>query len=347
MHPSMKRQDLIAAFFPAGIPRLWCPLLTHYRDDRSIDIGRMTAHLTHIVPWVKGYLIPGSTGDGWELDRDETKEVVAFALRMAREHDLSLLLGVLKTDTETMKRSIDDMLHLFRDHTGVADAVQCLTSARVSGFTVTPPKGASLDQQTIYGDLAAIAEKDVPVALYQLPQITDNEVAPATFETLVAQYENILLFKDSSGDDRIALSDIHKGDVYLVRGAEGDYARWLKDAGGPYDGFLLSTANCFPSQLATIIAHTEEGDLDGARDLSERLTHVIDEVFALVQDVPCGNVFTNANKAIDHYCAFGPAAPRRGEPMLHGGVRLSQDILLKTGEILDAHDFLPVKGYWE
>jgi hypothetical protein len=32
----------------------------------------MSAHLAHIVPWVKGYLIPGSTGDGWEMD-DEAK----------------------------------------------------------------------------------------------------------------------------------------------------------------------------------------------------------------------------------------------------------------------------------
>ena len=65
---SEKRQALIQALLPAGIPRLWCPLLTHYRSDGGIDFERMSAHFRHILPWVKGFLIPGSTGDAWELD---------------------------------------------------------------------------------------------------------------------------------------------------------------------------------------------------------------------------------------------------------------------------------------
>jgi hypothetical protein len=42
-------------------------------------------------------------------------------------------------------------------------------------------------------------------------------------------------------------------DVGLLRGAEGRYARWSKAHSGPYDGFLLSSANSFPAQLAAIL----------------------------------------------------------------------------------------------
>jgi dihydrodipicolinate synthase/N-acetylneuraminate lyase len=76
-----KRQTFMQAFFPAGVPRLWCPLLTHYQGDGAIDLDRMSAHFRHIVPWVKGFLIPGSTGDGWELDEQETMKVAKFSLR--------------------------------------------------------------------------------------------------------------------------------------------------------------------------------------------------------------------------------------------------------------------------
>ena len=59
------RRQLLARFFPNGVPTLWCPLITHYDADGVIDRKRMAAHLEHISPFVKGILVPGSTGDGW------------------------------------------------------------------------------------------------------------------------------------------------------------------------------------------------------------------------------------------------------------------------------------------
>jgi dihydrodipicolinate synthase/N-acetylneuraminate lyase len=342
-----KRQELVSKLFPGGIPRLWCPLLTHYREDISIDIPRMKAHFNHIVPWVKGYLMPGSTGDGWELNREESMEVIEFALQMARENDAYVLLGALKSDVDTMQQTIDEMLQRLHELTEIKDIMNCLASAHVCGFTVTPPTGESLDQKIIHRALSQIIEKDLPIALYQLPQVTHKEMAPETFEQLVQNYSNVILFKDSSGYDRIALADIDPGDVYLVRGAEGDYAKWLKDAGGRYDGFLLSTANCFPSQIMAVIEHIENGDLKSARELSRRLTTVINNVFELVQSVPSGNAFTNANKAIDHYYAFGETAAERKGPMLHGGIHLSADVIIATGEILVKYDLMPENGYLE
>ena len=347
MSVKKKRQELITTLFTGGIPRLWCPLLTHYRDDVSIDIPRMTAHWNNIVPWVKGYLVPGSTGDGWELSRKESMEVMEFAIHMARANDAHLLLGVLKPDADTMKRTIDEMLQRLHELTEIKDTMNCLISACVCGFTVTPPTGESLKQTVIYQDLSQIIEKGLPMALYQLPQVTSNELAPETFEQLVQKYSNVIFFKDSSGHDRVVLSDIDSGDVYLVRGAEGEYAKWPKDAGGRYDGFLLSTANCFPSQLMAIIEHIENSDLKSARELSRRLTTVINNVFELVQSVPSGNAFTNANKAIDHYYAFGKTAAKKRGPMLHGGIHLSADIIESTGEILVTYDLIPDKGYLE
>ncbi|MBW2637019.1 MAG: dihydrodipicolinate synthase family protein [Deltaproteobacteria bacterium] len=341
------REALTESLFPDGIPRLWCPLLTHYKNDGSIDFDCMRAHFKHIVPGIKGYLIPGSTGDGWELTDEETMQVLDFAVRMVREHDAHLFVGVLKPDAEEMKRAIGQMLKALEKITGEGEVASSLAAAHVAGFTVCPPAGELLEQGTIEDELSQILEMGFPTVLYQLPQVTKSEIAPTTFETLAGKFSNLVFFKDSSGFDRIATSGAETGGVYLVRGAEGDYARWLKKTGGPYDGFLLSTANCFSVELLEIIEHIEEGDEKSAEGISRRITGVIEEMFSLVQPVPCGNIFTNSNKAIDHYRAYGPAASKKEGPMLHGGVRLSDDIIAATEGVLKRFDMMSERGYLE
>lgn len=342
-----KRQALIRELFPAGVPRLWCPLLTHYRPDGRIDADRMSAHLNFVAPWVKGFLIPGSTGDGWELNDGETREVVEFALRKARERDVRLLLGALKTDTEGMQRTISDMLQGIKkmNPTDQPATTAALRNARVCGLTVCPPRGKSLSQDQIAAALSRILDLGMPTALYQLPQVTENEVSPETFEKLARRYANLVFFKDSSGRDAIATAAIDHGGVFLVRGAEGDYAQWLKDAGGRYDGFLLSTANCFPKELHDLIDGIEKGEREKAGLISARLTGAVREVFDLVQTLPSGNAFTNANKAMDHFFAFGPAAPGKDGPLLHSGIRIPGDIIAATGPILARYHLMPEKGY--
>ncbi|MGA2333473.1 MAG: dihydrodipicolinate synthase family protein [Syntrophales bacterium] len=343
-----RRQALINKLFPSGIPRLWCPLLTHYRSDGTIDIDRMHLHFNHIVPWVKGFLIPGSTGDGWELTEDETLEVADFAIQQARTREISLLLGVLKADVDTMKRTISSMITMLQQNpTEKEGAGQILKANHVCGFTVCPPGGKSLTQHQIEAGLSAVLDMGMPIALYQLPQVTENEVAPETFERLVRKYSNLIFFKDSSGKDSIAISAVHKGGVFLVRGAEGSYAQWLTGTGGCYDGFLLSTANCFSQNLSSLIESLEKNDQEKAREISEKLTIVVSEVFALVQPLPYGNPFTNANKAIDHFFAFGPSANTLDGPMLHEKIRLPHDVIQMTGAILTHYNLMPEKGYME
>lgn len=342
-----KRATFVKSFLPPKIPRLWCPLLTHYRGDGAIDFDRMSAHLRFVLPYVKGYLIPGSTGDGWELDDRETLDVVNFALRESREHEMYLLLGVLKTDLAAMNRTLDNMTDALGVVSRSEDIGKSLQQAHACGFTVCPPKGKTLSQEEIYSALSEIMKRGLPTALYQLPQVTENEVAPGTFERLTAAYPNLIFFKDSSGQDRIALAPVDKGGVYLVRGAEGDYARWLKDTGGPYDGFLLSTANCFPEQLHGVIEKIEAGDIPSASKISEKISGVVREVFSLVQSLPHGNAFTNANKAIDHYMALGTGASKKPGPLLHAKARLPGGVITAAGEALKRYELMPQKGYLE
>ncbi|HPQ60283.1 MAG TPA: dihydrodipicolinate synthase family protein [Syntrophales bacterium] len=342
---SRQREALSKKLFPEGIPRLWCPLLTHYDGNGKVDLPRMRAHFAHVAPWVAGFLIPGTTGDGWEMDDGETETVVRFALEEASNHDSRILLGALRHGTEDVLALMDKLFRLLENGPGEKDPLAVLTKSRVAGFTVCAPKGKDLDQETILRSLFSIADRGYPLALYQLPQVTENEIHPDTFDRLCLTFANIIFFKDSSGGDRIAAAARHREGIFLVRGAEGGYGQWLTEAGGPYDGFLLSTANCFAAELSAIIDATGRGDMLSALELSEIVTGVFEEVSGLVGGLPVGNAFTNANKAMDHFFALGPEASTDQGPMLHGGVRIPAEALEKTRESLNRFGLMPETGY--
>ncbi|MCK9273875.1 MAG: dihydrodipicolinate synthase family protein [Syntrophales bacterium] len=338
------RKELLQSLFPTGIPRLWCPLVTHYTEGGVIDFSRMAAQFHYVFPDAEGFLMPSSTGDGWKLDNEKTIQIVDFAVSMSQETGCHLLLAVLKPDAESTKNSIDAMLRFFREKTGIDDTAECLNAINVRGFAVCPPSECN-DQEIIYKELSTVADLGIPIALYQIPFITRSEIAPSTFHALVEKYQNIFLLKDSSGNDLIARSFGHRKNVFLVRGAEGDYVKWLKDNGGPYDGFLLSTANSFAGELNVIIDYIERGAFPAADTLSHAISCVNKEINTLTNSLHSGNLFAATVKTVDHFYAFGPRAAGREGPLLHGGTRLPAEIITAAGQILKRYDLMPARGY--
>ncbi len=341
------RAGLIRSLFPRGIPRLWCPLLTHYTAGPSggvvLDRARLRAHLASMQPWVKGFLIPGSTGEGWEMSDGEIRALLEVATEEVRAIGGRILVGILKTRDEDMRTAIGGVVDWLRRRAGEDDASAAMAEAAVCGFTVCPPSGEALGQDAIRAALGGILEMGLPVALYQLPQATKNEMSPQTLRALAAAHPNFYLFKDTSGTDHAAKSGFR--DVFLVRGAEGDYAEHLAEGGGAYDGFLLSTANCFARELAAMMDYMACGDRDAAEDISEMLTAICSMLFPAAGLAGYGNVFTNANKAMDHVMAHGADALAAAPPLLHSGLRLPASLVEAAYAELAGHGLAPEKGY--
>ncbi len=344
---SEARGKLIRHLFPQGVPRLWCPTLTHFAAPGQVDETRIRRHWQHLAPYVKGVLVPGSTGEGWEMSDADIQDLLAVVLDAARAADIRVLIGVLKTDLDNMLQCLDATMAFLQRRTGVSSAEEALRRANVVGFTVCPPKGRHLDQAAITEALTCVAERGLPLAFYQLPQVTENEMSPETVQALAARHPNFYLFKDTSGKDLVAQSKLDFHGVFLVRGAEGEYARWPKSAGGPYDGFLLSTANVFARELDSILRLVAEGQGSEAATLAARPSRVVDGCFELVRGFPTGNAFTNANKVLDHLMAYGEAGLRYEPPMLYSGVRLSVTLIEQAAELLRENDLMPAKGYLE
>ncbi len=339
------RSRLLRRLFPGGVPRLWCPPLTHYDEHGAIDATRMAAHLRHLSPYTKGLLVPGSTGDGWELSNRERRQVLAIALEQAGKFKEHLLIGVLNASASEALSVIRKDIAWIKARFGRRGIDQALAAARVRGFTICPPRGRDLAQADIRRSLASILELGLPTAIYQLPQMTLNEMSPTVASDLAGRFANFLLFKDSSGADRVVLSRRSLGGVFTMRGGEGDYARWTKAAGGLYDGFLLGSANCFARELHQVIQAVSGGRLQEAQQLSKRVTVVVREVSRLVAGLPGGNAFSHANKALDHFFAYGPRAAAVPPPRNHSGRRLPVEVIRATGEILARERLMSAKGY--
>lgn len=337
------RSALTMQLLPDGVATLWCPLLTHYDDSGRIDLARSRRQLDFLAPSVRGFLVPGSTGDGWQLSDDETQELLAGVVEIAVERRLALLIGVLKPTGSAMHEATTRTMRWLQRRAGTDDPVTALRAASVAGFTYCAPHGAALTQRDITDVLDSLLATGLPASLYQLPQVTGNEIAPQTVRTLAERHANLLMLKDTSGADRVA--DAGLDGLFLVRGAEGGYSSHLKLGGGRYDGFLLSTANSFGPQLAELIKYLRAGRQGEADALSARLEATVNEVFAAAAPLPYGNAFTNANKAIDHFMAHGPGARTVTPPRLHSGEHLPADLITTTGVALERHDLMPARGY--
>jgi len=94
-----------------------------------------------------------------------------------------------------------------------------------------------------------------------------------------------------------------------------------------------------------MIGHAKAGSLAAARELSARITGAINDAFAIVRHLPAGSIYTNANKAIDHFFAHGPNSAEAMTPRLHAGVFLPSEVIRQTGAMLLRYGLMPREGY--
>lgn len=340
-----KRRQLVAALFPEGIPRLWCPPITQYGADGRLDPQRTRKHLRFLCRTVRTFLLFGSTGDGWELSDTEKKEMLLFYAGEARQLGFRMLIGVLEPNKGAAAREMGKWVAWMQETTGKKDATEAMAQLHVCGFTVCPPKGAGLSQQEIGQELEGMLRLGYPTVLYQLPQITCNEMEPLTVQGLAQGYPNFYMFKDTSGQDAVVCSGLSFGGVFFVRGAEGNYEKWSALSGGCYDGFLLSSANTFGNRLLATLEALRKGGREEAAQNSAVVADIIGKVFAATESLEGGNVFANANKCIDHILAYGEAWGEHGSPMRHCGECIPLDCLEKTYAVLRDAGEVPKQGY--
>jgi len=274
---------------------LWAPILTHYQltDNLRLDKTLIKKHMKWLEPSVKQFLVCGTTGDGWVL----SDKLIEDWLEILTEKNFlsdqnKILFGAFGNTTK-------DVLHrakLIEDY-----LINHTCEANFFGLTLCAPVNEEITQKEIIKHFEKVIENTLlPISIYQLPQVVKCEIKPETLKYLKNKFKKrIVLFKDTSGEDNVIDSKINFGDLKFLRGAEKNYFSHIKPR-GKYDGFLLSTANCFGKVLREILNEVEKNNFEKAENLSKKLSDIIRISFDKGQKLNFGNPFSNVNKAFLH-----------------------------------------------
>jgi 4-hydroxy-tetrahydrodipicolinate synthase len=160
------------------IPAVMTPL----KEDGSVDMGALEAHMGYLVDaGVDGLFIGGTTAEGALLTAEERRAAFELAGDVGRGK-VTLYVVILRPHTEQVIAELREFVSL-----------EPAYAAAVTPFYY------SVSQETIMDHFTRIADaSDVPFMLYNIPQNTHNAMALSSILSL-AEHPNIVGIKDSSG----------------------------------------------------------------------------------------------------------------------------------------------------
>lgn len=233
--------------FFGSIPALVTPFAAARVDE---------AALRALVEWQidegSNGLVPcGTTGEAATLSTDEHRRVIEIAVEVARGR-VPVIAGCGSNNT--------------------AHAIELTRNAKAAGADAAlhvPPYYNRPNQEGIYAHLAAVADLDIPVLLYNVPARTITDIAVETMARL-SRLPNVLGVKDATGNlARVSAQRQACGEEFIQLSGNDDLALGFNAMGGV--GCISVTANVAPRLCAEFQAATREGRWDEALKLQDRL----------------------------------------------------------------------------
>jgi 4-hydroxy-2-oxoglutarate aldolase len=225
--------------------------------DLALDHLRANIELYDRVP-LRGYVVAGSTGESAFLTADEKRRIWTAV----RESTAPERLVIAGAGAESVRATI----------ALIDSAAECGCDA-VLILTPHYYKGQMQRRESQIGYFRVVADAArLPVLIYNFPQMTGIDLAADIVQEL-AVHPNIAGIKESSPDlDKITstIRAVPAGFPVLI-GASGRYAAAL--ALGATGG-VLAIANALPQLASDIHQRHTAGDLEGARQLQERIMEV-------------------------------------------------------------------------
>ena len=197
-------------------------------------------------------LVPcGTTGEAATLSTDEQRELIKLTVEVARGR-VPVIAGCGSNDT--------------------AHAVELTRNAKDAGADAAlhvPPYYNRPNQDGIFVHLAAVADLDIPVILYNVPSRTITDISVETMARL-SHLPNVIGVKDATGNlARVSAQRIACGAGFVQLSGNDDMALGFNAMGGV--GCISVTANVAPRLCADFQAATREGRWDDALALQDRL----------------------------------------------------------------------------
>ena len=197
-------------------------------------------------------LVPcGTTGEAATLSDDEHREVIALTVEVARGR-VPVLAGCGSNNT--------------------AHAIELTRNAKEAGADAAlhvPPYYNRPNQDGIYAHLAAVADLDIPIVLYNVPSRTITDISVETMGRL-SRLPNVIGVKDATGNlGRVSAQRGSCGEEFIQLSGNDDSALGFNAMGGV--GCISVTANVAPKLCSHFQEAIREGRQHEALALQDRL----------------------------------------------------------------------------
>ena len=197
-------------------------------------------------------LVPcGTTGEAATLSDDEHRQVIALTVEVARGR-VPVLAGCGSNNT--------------------AHAIELTRNAKEAGADAAlhvPPYYNRPNQDGIYAHLAAVADLDFPIVLYNVPSRTITDISVETMGRL-SRLPNVIGVKDATGNlGRVSAQRGSCGEEFIQLSGNDDSALGFNAMGGV--GCISVTANVAPKLCSQFQEAIREGRQHEALALQDRL----------------------------------------------------------------------------
>ena len=234
---------------PTFQPRGVLPaLVTPFTRGEAVDETALRALVRHVLPHVDGVVPCGTTGEFIYLTPDEQKQVIEIVVDEVAGR-VPIVAGAGAPSTR--------------------QAVQLARAAQAAGASaclVVTPYFLHPSDKGIYQHFYEVASAvDIPIVLYNIPQVVDAYLPRTVVEDL-ADIPNIIALKDSSGNLTYTMEvlEMTKGRFNVLIGHDEVV---LPALAGGCSGMILASAQVFPEVWQQVYSGVQQGDLDTAREL--------------------------------------------------------------------------------
>jgi 4-hydroxy-tetrahydrodipicolinate synthase len=236
--------------FSGSIPAL----VTPFRNG-AVDKEAFAALVERQIVGGSAALVPvGTTGETSTLSTEEHKAVVSLCVEVAADR-VPVIAGAGSNATD---EAIDLVRH--------AKAVGADAALVVCPYYNKPNQSGLFAHFKAINDAVAL-----PIFLYNVPGRTIVDLMPPTVAALAA-LPNIIGIKDASDEmERVALHQhlIGPDEQFIQLSGEDSSALGHRAMGGA--GCISVTANVLPEACAAMHAAFDDGDLETARAINQRL----------------------------------------------------------------------------
>jgi 4-hydroxy-tetrahydrodipicolinate synthase len=234
------------------------PLLTPFDSAGTVDAAAVCQLVNFLIErGIHGLFPGGTTGEGPLLTLDERRELAEIILKEAAGRvPVIIQVGALTT----------------RDTIALAQHAQ---AAGANAAAVVTPYYYRLTDEALfrYFEQVAASVPDFPIFLYNIPQLTGNNISSELVTRLVERCPNIIGMKDSSGSlaTLTACLPLRAGHFNAVNGSDGMILAALAMG---INACVSGNANVFPELLVALYHAATSGDLVHARELQRQVDGV-------------------------------------------------------------------------